>query len=71
MTTGRLFILLVTLSSAAYAEDRFCENGQFTIDARFDAGAFAECNFRQDDFVELTIRPEDDCRSLAPPKARR
>jgi hypothetical protein len=47
------------LISTAVAEDRFCQNDLFTIDARYDAGAFAKCKFKSDDMVELTIRPED------------
>lgn len=56
-------ILLTTfaacLISTAVAEDRFCQNDLFTIDARYDAGAFAKCKFKSDDMVELTIKPED------------
>ena len=47
------------LISTAVAEDRFCQNDLFTIDARYDAGAFAKCKFKSDDRVELTIKPED------------
>jgi len=47
------------LLSTAVAEDRFCQNDLFTIDARYDAGAFAKCKFTSDDRVELTIKPED------------
>ncbi len=49
----------VCLVSTAVAEDRFCQNDLFTIDARYDAGAFAKCKFKSDDKVELTIKPED------------
>ena len=56
-------ILLTTfvacLISTAVAEDRFCQNDLFTIDARYDAGAFAKCQFKSEDRVELTIKPED------------
>ena len=52
-----LFILL--LVSSAAAEDRFCENNFFTIDARYEAGAFDKCKFRSHNTVELTIRAED------------
>ena len=45
------------LLSTAVAEDRFCQNDLFTIDARYDAGAFAKCKFKSDDRVELTIKP--------------
>ena len=47
------------LISTAVAEDRFCQNDLFTIDARYDAGAFAKCQFNSEDRVELTIKPED------------
>jgi len=47
------------LISTAVAEDRFCQNDLFTIDARYDAGAFAKCQFKSEDRVELTIKPED------------
>ena len=47
------------LISSAVAEDRFCQNDLFAIDARYDAGAFAKCKFKSDDMVQLTIKPED------------
>ena len=47
------------LISTAVAEDRFCQNDLFTIDGRYDAGAFAKCKFKSDNMVELTIKPED------------
>lgn len=43
----------------ACAEDRFCESDSFTIDARFEAGAFSKCKWKSDDSVELTIKAED------------
>jgi predicted deacylase len=55
-----LFATFATcLISTAVAEDRFCQNDLFTIDARYDAGAFAKCKFKSDDMVQLTIKPED------------
>lgn len=61
MRIPTLFCLALSLSlQTAAAEDRYCENDYFTIDARYEAGAFAACSFTDDDFVELTIRPEDD-----------
>ena len=50
--------LLGTVATAA-AEDRFCENGRVTIDARYDGGNFHRCKFRGKNTVELTIRKED------------
>lgn len=57
--SGFIVAIIVSLISVATAEDRFCENDLFTIDARFDAGAFAKCKFKSDNSVELTIKPED------------
>jgi len=54
-----LFSLVLLLGSFASAEDRYCQNNFFTIDARYDAGAFDKCKFRSHDTVELTIRAED------------
>jgi predicted deacylase len=60
MIRGILFTTFAAcLISTAVAEDRFCQNDLFTIDARYDAGAFAKCKFKSDDMVELTIKPED------------
>jgi predicted deacylase len=54
-----LFSLVLLLGSFASAEDRVCQNNFFTIDARYEGGAFDKCKFRAHDTVELTIRPED------------
>lgn len=54
------FVIVVACAAApALADDRHCSNKLFTIDAQYDAGAFARCKFKADDVVELTIKPED------------
>jgi len=50
---------MLLLASGAAAEDRFCENNFFSIDARYEAGAFDKCKFKSHNTVELTIRAED------------
>jgi len=52
-----VFVLL--LGATAAAEDRYCKNNYFTIDARYEAGAFDKCKFESGNSVELTIRAED------------
>ena len=52
-------LLLVVVAVPAAAADRFCQNGNFTIDARYDGGNFDRCKFRGINKVELTIRKED------------
>lgn len=54
-----IIVFVLLLASGAAAKDRFCENNFFTIDARYEAGAFDKCKFKSHNTVELTIRAED------------
>jgi len=62
-----LLSLALLLGSFASADDRFCQNNFFAIDARYDAGAFDKCKFKSHDTVELTIRAEDRKVSVEQP----
>jgi len=62
-----LLSLALLLGSFASAEERFCQNNFFAIDARYDAGAFDKCKFKSHDTVELTIRAEDRKVSVEQP----
>lgn len=58
-TRATLSFLCLLIALPVAAEDRFCTNDLFTIDARHDGGDLDKCRFRSDDSVELTFRQED------------
>lgn len=54
-----LIVMLLSLACTTNADEGYCENGLFAIDARHDGGDLDKCKFKADDRVELTFRPED------------
>jgi predicted deacylase len=51
---------IILSACAAAAEEPFCANDHFAIDAQHDSGDLDKCKFKADNTVELTFRREDN-----------